>query len=260
MYENIVKLSLIILSVVVIVILLIKRFIYFEPTTEFIPYKDNYQDISEGNLHGWFIGDKVNKPTILIFHGNKGNISHRQSLIDPLVEMGYSVMIFDYSGYGRSIGVPSEKQFYHDASIFINILLEFVNKDNIILYGESMGASIASYIARKYQINILIIDSGLPSIKKYIKSHYSIIYFLLGFIFSEFNTEDYLKGYKGRTLVMHSPTDEIIFYNTTDIIRENATEVIKIQGSHNNRIIPWDKIDLFIKKNSIIINDTKEKL
>lgn len=247
MYENIIKLSLIILSILIIITLLIKRFVYFQPTSEFISHKDNYQDISEGNLHGWFIGDKVNKPTVLICHGNKGNISHRQSLIDPLSEMGYSVMIFDYSGYGKSKGIPSEKQLYHDASVFTNILLEFVDKNNIILYGESIGASIASYIARKYQINTLIIDSGLPSIKKYIKSHYNVLGSLLGFIFFEFNTEDYLKGYKGRILIIHSPTDEIIPYIITDIMRSNATEVINIQGSHNNRIIPWDKIDLFIK-------------
>jgi hypothetical protein len=70
---------------------------------------------------------------------------------------------------------------------------------------------------------------------------------LFGFIFSEFNTEDYLKGYKGRTLVLHSISDEIIPYIITDVIRDNATEVINIQGSHNNRIIPWDKVDSFIK-------------
>ena len=249
MYENILKAFLIVLVVMMISTLLIKRFVYFQPSAEFLPHKNTYQDISEGNLHGWFVGKKENKPTVLIFHGNAGNISHRQSLIDPLSEIGYSVMIFDYSGYGRSRGIPSENQLYQDASIFTNMLLEFTDKNNVILYGESLGAPIAAHIARKYQINTLIIDSGLPSIKKYIKSRYSFLGELFGFIFNEFNTEDYLKGYKGRILIMHSPTDETIPYTITDIMRENATEVINIQGSHNNRIIPWDRVNQFIKNN-----------
>jgi pimeloyl-ACP methyl ester carboxylesterase len=247
MYENIIKIVLVVLVIITITVLLVKRFIYFQPSTEFMQYNNTYKDISEGNLHGWFVGKKENTPTILICHGNGGNISHRQSLIDSMTDIGYSVMIFDYSGYGRSRGIPSQSQFYHDASVFTEMLMEFVDKQNIILYGESIGAAVAAYIARKYKINTLIIDSGLPSIKKYIRGHYSFLGSLLGFLFPEFNTELYLKGYSGRSLIMHSPTDEIIPYIITDVMRANATEVINIQGTHNNRKIPWDKVDTFIK-------------
>lgn len=249
MFENFIKIGLIILVIVVIVVLLIKRFIYFRPTSEFLPYKDTYQDISEGNLHGWFVGNK-NSKTILICHGNAGNISHRQSIIDPLVELGYSVMIFDYSGYGRSRGIPSESQFYQDASVFTEILMQFTDKNNIILYGESIGAPVAVYIAIKYGINTLIIDSGLPSIKKYISCRFSLLGSILGFIFSEFNTEEFLEGYKGSLLVMHSPSDEIIPYVITDKMRKYAKQFIDIKGTHNNRIIDWNRVDMFIKTKS----------
>ena len=248
MYENLIKICLIALAVVIVSVLLIKRFVYFQPSSDFIPYKNTYQDISEGNLHGWFIGAKGNK-TVLICHGNAGNISHRQSLVDPLVDLGYSVMIFDYSGYGRSRGIPSETQFYKDASVFTELLMEFTDNNNIILYGESIGAPVAAYIARKYQINTLIIDSGLPSIKKYIQSKFGILGGLLGFLFSEFNTESFLaagNGYTGNILVMHSPSDEIIPYTITDVVRSCATQTINIKGTHNSRIIPWDQVDQFI--------------
>jgi pimeloyl-ACP methyl ester carboxylesterase len=156
-------------------------------------------------------------------------------------------MIFDYSGYGRSSGIPSETQLYHDVSVFVEMLMKYVNVENIILYGESIGAAVAAYAARKYNINTLIIESGLPSIKKYIKARFSLLGTLMGFLFSEFNTELYLQGYKGRSLVMHSPTDEIIPYMSTDVMRANATEVINIKG----KIIPWDKVDMFIKNKTI---------
>jgi hypothetical protein len=249
MYENSMKILLVVLSIVIVTVLLIKRFVYFKPVSSFIQYNNTYNDISEGNLHGWFIGKKENRPTILICHGNTGNISHRQYIIDSMTHIGYSVMIFDYSGYGRSLGIPSESQLYHDASVFTEMLMDFVDKQNIILYGESIGAAVATYIARKYDINTLIIDSGLPSIKKYINCHYNLLGTMIGFLFNEFNTEIYLQGYKGRSLIMHSPTDEIIPYSITDIMRKSATEVINIKGTHNIREIPWDKVDMFIKKN-----------
>ena len=122
-YEGIVKISLIVLAIFIVGILLVKRFLYFRPSSDFLPYKDTYQDMSEGKLHGWFLQGSGEK-AILYCHGNAGNISHRQSYIDSLNSLGYSVLIFDYSGYGRSRGIPSESQFYHDASVFMSMLMK----------------------------------------------------------------------------------------------------------------------------------------
>ena len=247
-YENFIKICLFSLVIVITSVLLIKRFVYFKPITEFIPYKDTYKDISEGNLHGWFVNPiEGSTKTVIICHGNGGNISHRQHLIDSIVQLGYSVVIFDYSGYGRSRGIPSEKQLYQDASIFVSMMLKQTDRSNIILYGESMGAAIAAHMARKYQIQTLIIDSGLPSIKKYIKNKSNILGNMCGFMFPEFNTELYLQGYNGKILLMHSLTDEIIPYYMTDIMRAYATDTIIIQGTHNNKHIPWNQVDYFIK-------------
>lgn len=255
MYENLFQIILIILTVMIMAVLLIKRFVYFRPDHNFLQHKGSYQDISEGNLHGWFIEGKdkkasdektPNKKVVLFCHGNGGNISHRQSHIDALSKLGYDVLIFDYSGYGRSIGIPSEQQFYHDASVFTEILLSRYDKNDIILYGESMGAAVASYIAVKYRINTIIIDSGLPSVQRYVKRNYGILGFL-SFLFTGFETDTYLKNCKGKILVMHSPSDDIIPYDITDVMRNSATSVINITGTHNIRNIPWEQVDKFIK-------------
>lgn len=244
-YENTIKICLIVTAILIVGILLIKRFVYFRPSSDFIPFKETYQDLSEGTIHGWFIKGTNNK-VILFCHGNGGNISHRQEHIDSLNKLGYSVTIFDYSGYGRSTGIPSESQFYQDASKYTDILLQQYDKKDIILYGESIGAAVAAYIVRKYQIPTIIIDSGLPSVKKYIQYKWKFLG-ILGFLFPEFNTETYLLGYKGNTLIMHSIHDEIIPYESTEFLRSFATSTIDIKGSHNNRIIPWDQVNSFIQ-------------
>lgn len=246
MFDIIIKIFLVIGLILVISVLIIKRFVYFHPSSIFLPYKEYYQDVSKGLLHGWFLKGS-NEYAILYCHGNAGNISHRQYEIDALHNIGYSVLIFDYSGFGQSNGIPSEEQLYRDASIFMNILIEKYDKNNIIIYGESMGAAVGAYIALKYQTPILIIDSGLPSIKKFIKSNYKILSFL-SFLFKEFDTEKYLSNYNGSVLTMHSIDDDIIPYNSTSVLRSSAKHHINIKGTHNDREIPWDEVDKFIKK------------
>jgi pimeloyl-ACP methyl ester carboxylesterase len=249
MYEIIIKLSFIILAILITGVLLVKRYVYFRPSREFLPFKqdslkNNIEELYEGDLHGWFLRGK-NSQVILFCHGNAGNISHRQEIILSLHQLGYSVLIFDYSGYGKSSGIPSEKQLYHDANRFMQILLINYKVKDIIPYGESMGAPVALHIALKYQTPKVIIDSGLPSIRKIIQHKYSFISFL-SFIFSEFNTEEYLFAYKGKLLVMHSMQDEIIPYATIQNIKSRADQFINIEGTHNNRIIPWDKVNYFL--------------
>jgi len=120
------------------------------------------------------------------------------------------------------------------------------HKNDIIVYGESIGAPVAAYLVRKYYTPILIIDSGLPSIQKYIKGKIKLLSFL-SFLFPEFDTEKYVNGYKGKILFMHSLNDEVIPYEITENIRNLSTHIIKIQGTHNNRNIPWKDVNEIIQ-------------
>jgi pimeloyl-ACP methyl ester carboxylesterase len=232
-------------------ILVIKRFLYFQPSNIFIPVTEKYQDIYEGNIHAWYKAGKTKK-IILFCHGNAGNISYRQEKLSNLLKLGFSVIIFDYSGFGYSKGTPNENICYSNAeTIFTYLLRNNYSKSDIIPYGESLGAPIASYIARKYNLPLLIIESGLPSIQKLIvsKSYYLYPFSLF---FPEFNTIKYIDGYKGKILVLHSEQDEIIPFSTTEEIRKLATKTIIINGTHNYPEIPWTEIKDFIDKHYLV--------
>ena len=244
------KILLIFIAMLFIFVLIIKRFAYFRPSFEFLAPRDTFQDIYEGNLHAWFKESPQGSHgyAILFCHGNAGNISHRQDKIINLAKLGVSVLIFDYSGYGQSRGVPNENMCYANADMFYNFLLRRgYQKNNIIPYGESMGAAVAAYIARKYNLPKVIIESGLPSMKTMIKVLVPKLSFLAP-IFVEFDTVSYLNGYKGRILTMHCINDEIVPYNTIDSIRQLTTEFIDMEGSHNNAIIPWERVQNYIFK------------
>ncbi len=80
--------------------------------------------------------------------------------------MNHSVLIFDYSGFGQSRGVPNEQLCYANASLFVEYLVRRgYSLQNIIPYGESMGAAVAAYVTRKYNLPKIILESSLPGMK-----------------------------------------------------------------------------------------------
>lgn len=243
--EILIKLSLVILVVIFITLMLIKRFVYFKPSSHFLPTKETYKVVRHNHLHGWLL-EAESDSIILLCHGNTGNISHCENKIVALHNLGYSVLAFDYSGYGKSSGIPNEQQLYDDASTMVALIRQTYSPDKIILYGESLGAPIATYVARRYSISILILESPLPSVKLLIENKFPL-WQIYSFLFPEFDTAAYLKGYKGKSLVMHSPTDQIIPYTSATNIFQMCNHHIQLDGSHNNLIIPWNQIKEFIE-------------
>lgn len=239
------KIILIFIAIMFILTLIVKRFAYYKPSYEFMAPKDSYEDLYLGNLHAWYKPGKTGK-VILFCHGNSGNLSNRQDKLIELSKMGHSVLIFDYSGFGQSRGIPSEQLCYNNASTFVEYLSrKGYKKENIIPYGESLGAAVAAYIARRYNLPMIIIESGLPSIKTLLKS-WSPLLSMVGFIFYEFDTVSYLRGYKGRSLVLHPVHDEVVSYKIISEMVELSTEHIGMEGTHNSPQIPWNKIQQFI--------------
>jgi len=118
------------------------RDLYTSPAAEGLAFEDVHFSSAGNELHGWYIpasGTQV----VLWMHGNAGNIADR---LDQAVEMkralGVSSFMFDYRGYGKSEGRPSEKGLYQDAEAAFKWLTETrgVNPRHIILYGHSLGS------------------------------------------------------------------------------------------------------------------------
>ncbi|KKL46970.1 hypothetical protein LCGC14_2340260, partial [marine sediment metagenome] len=111
------------LAVVALVWALQSRLVYMpEPDTGITPadlgvrYEDVRLRAGDGTkLSAWYVPARKPKGVILFCHGNGGNISHRMESIAIFCKLGYSVLIFDYRGYGKSEGKPTEAGTYDDA-------------------------------------------------------------------------------------------------------------------------------------------------
>jgi pimeloyl-ACP methyl ester carboxylesterase len=117
-------------------------------------------------IHGWFVPAPGAKGTLLFFHGNAGNISHRLDSLQIFHDLGLSCLIIDYRGYGRSEGAVSEQGTYLDAEAAWNYLAETrkIPAREIIVFGRSLGAAIAAYTASRHRPGALILESAFTSV------------------------------------------------------------------------------------------------
>ena len=138
----------------------------FIPSDIGLEFKDIYFDTKDGlTLNGWFIPHQDSSLTLLFFHGNGGNISGRLDKIRILHEAKVNIFIIDYRGYGRSQGVPTEKGVYIDSDSAYDYLTtkENVRAEDIVIYGESLGAAVAVELAGRQRAAGLILEGGFSS-------------------------------------------------------------------------------------------------
>ena len=162
-----------VLTTLILIIAVISGFMYVnQPGMIFFPIKElrdapsnwgmQYEDVlmttaDDIELHGWYIPNQNSKKTLLFFHGNAGNISHRGESVKIFHDLGLNVFIFDYRGYGRSKGEPNEKGLYEDARTAWRYLIETkgMNGDSIILFGRSLGGAVATKLGSEVDASAL---------------------------------------------------------------------------------------------------------
>jgi hypothetical protein len=202
-----------------------------------------YQDVQfitedNINLHGWFIPHQAAKGTVLFFHGNAGNISHRLESIEIFHRLELNIFIIDYRGYGQSEGEVSEQGTYHDAVAAWHYLTRTrgVNAKRIIIFGRSLGASIASWLASKHTPAALIIESGFSSVPSMAKRIYPFLP-VSWLTYFKYDTRNYVKSIACPVLVAHSRSDDIIPFEEGREIFDAAPaakQFLEMRGGHND--------------------------
>jgi len=131
----------------------------------------DYEDVTlttadNVKLHGWWVPSRNARGTILLMHGNAGNISHRLGYLTMFNRLGYSVLLFDYRGYGKSGGHPDEEGTYRDAeAAWLHLAAtRNVAPRDIVMVAESLGGGVATWLALKYPPRALVLASTFRSV------------------------------------------------------------------------------------------------
>jgi fermentation-respiration switch protein FrsA (DUF1100 family) len=188
-------------------------------------------------LHGWYIPAASARGTVLFFHGNAGNISHRLDSIRIFNSLRLSVFIFDYRGYGQSKGRPSERGTQRDARAVWRFATEErgLAPHRIVLFGRSLGAAVAALLATQKQPGALIVESAFTSVPDIAAEFYwwLPVRWLSRF---DYATRDYLASARCPVLVVHSTDDEIIPFHHGEALFAAAHEpkdMLRLHGGHN---------------------------
>ena len=177
-----------------------------------LPLEDVWFQAGDGaRLFGWYIEAQADRPVILWCHGNAGNIINRLENLKLLYQLGLSVLLFDYRGYGRSPGKPSEQGLYQDAFGAHDYLTRtrMIPPQRIIIFGRSLGAAVAGELAVQKPAAGLILESAFASIEAVAKFHYGglPVQWLLG---ADFKLIDRLPHLSLPKLIIHGDSDDII--------------------------------------------------
>ncbi|TAJ10836.1 MAG: alpha/beta hydrolase [Nitrospirae bacterium] len=177
-----------------------------------LPLQEVWFQAEDGTkLFGWYVENRATPVVLLWCHGNAGNIIHRLENLVELYRLGFSVFLFDYRGYGRSQGRPTEEGMYQDALAAYDYLAtsRHVAPERLLLFGRSLGGAVAGHVAVRRQAAGLILEGAFPSVAAVARAHYFglPVDWLLG---AEFNLTDRLAVLSLPVLVIHGGRDEII--------------------------------------------------
>ena len=165
------------------------------------------------NLKGWFHQKNLKKKTILFFHGNAGTLDNRIYKLNFLGNLDVNFLIIGWRGYSGSSGKPSEFGLYQDAKSALNWLnSKGITDDKIILYGESLGTSVAIEVGQNRDFAGIILEAPFTSMIDIGKKYYPIFPVKL-LLKDKYVSKNKIKNINSPVLVMHGKKDKIVpFY------------------------------------------------
>ncbi len=125
-------------------------------------------------LHGWWIPRRRARGTVLYCHGSSGSIVHRIELLATLRRLRVNLFAFDYRGYGRSTGEPSEGGLFRDARAAWDHLVDElgVPPAEILLFGHSLGGAVAIDCALDRPAAGLVVESSFTQVRDLARASY----------------------------------------------------------------------------------------
>ncbi len=208
------------LLLVLLMMLLEKWFIFF-PTSDgdwnppWLKFEDAHFQAEDGTrLHGWYLEHPRPRAVVLFAHGNAGNLSHRADLVEELRRrLHVTVMIFDYRGYGKSAGSPSEKGLLQDARAARRWLARRagVPEHQIVLLGRSLGGGVMVDLAARDGARALVLDSTFTSLPDVGARHYPWLP-VRWLMRTRLDSLSKIRHYRAPLLQFHGDADRIVPY------------------------------------------------
>jgi pimeloyl-ACP methyl ester carboxylesterase len=205
-------------------------------------------------IHAWHLPAGPDRPVLLVFPGNGGNLSGRSSiLLDAKRRLGVAAMVFDYPGYGKSEGSPNEENCYDAAEGAVRWLRDEqgVSPERVIFFGESLGGGVAAELARRHPCRALVLKRSFTSLPATAKRHYP--WLPVGWLMSNrFDTIAKLPEIHSPVFITSATADTVVPYEHGEILLRAANEpkrFFRDDGAEHNDSLPdafWTELRTFL--------------
>lgn len=176
------------------------------------------------------------KGVIIYHHGNAGNLEKWATTAQDFTSKGYDVLYYDYRGYGKTPGTPTQRKLYKDAITIYEYISKRYDSLPVIQYGRSLGSCIAARTAVKTNAPLLILETPYYSMTAMAKKTIPWVphAFILRFPLPTFK---HVKKYKGPIYIFHGTADELIPYKQAQKLSKlhpNTVFTTIMGGMHGN--------------------------
>jgi fermentation-respiration switch protein FrsA (DUF1100 family) len=176
------------------------------------------------SLGAWYAPAQPGRPTILYFHGNAGTLGGRDERVLPYLRRGYGVLLVGYRGYGGNPGMPTETGLYADGRAHLNWLAaQGVPADQIVLYGESLGAAVAVQMATERRFKALVLEAPFASVVLSARVRFPLFAFDW-LIKDKFANIDKIDKVQAPLFIVHGDQDQVTLVQFGRMLFDKAKE------------------------------------
>jgi hypothetical protein len=225
-----------------------RRLLYFPsrgypvtPAAIRLPFEAAVLTASDGvRLAGWWIpGTRKDSPVVLYFHGNAATLSSLVELAGAFRAAGFAFAAVDYRGYGESGGTPTEHGLYRDAEAAWGwVTGRGVAASRILVYGQSLGAGPAAWLAARVPCGGLVLEGAFPSVYASARLHYPLLWLPPFAILDRYPVAKCAAQARCPVLVLHGELDRIAPLAFGRTVFEAAGEpkrfVVLARADHNS--------------------------
>lgn len=218
--------------------------LWVEPKS--LQVEDVWLPTDYGKVHAWWAlrrGDTPSNGAVLICHGNGGNLSFLGDFYAGWQrELHLDVLAFDYPGFGKSEGRPTEASCYAAATAAFDWLIEQqgIPDKRIVLYGQSLGGGVALDLAVRRHCRCLVLDRTFTSLPEVAQSHYPWlpVHWCMR---NRFNNMAKIVWFKAPVFFAHGDVDTLIPVTHSERLFAAVTapkQLLRCTGDNHNDPLP----------------------
>jgi alpha-beta hydrolase superfamily lysophospholipase len=191
------------------------------------------------------------KGVVLYFHGNAGDLSRWGTITSYFTKYNYDVIVMDYRTYGKSTGKLTEKNLINDAQLFYDRARDLIGEDKIVVYGRSLGANLATYVAANNNPRELLLEGPFYNLEEAAQNRipvFPVKYFLR----FKFPTNEYITKVACPIVIFHGTEDDVVPFESGKRLSKKVSpeqlSFVSISGGEHNNLMEFETYHKIIQK------------